>query len=228
MAEFKTPVVFSDFDGTITERDVIITIMERFAPPEWKELKDKILYERTITLKDGVEMLFNLLESSKKSEIVAFIKENVKLREGFEDFLNFCEKENIKLNVLSGGLDFHIEPVLDRFKDRLKILCNKANFNSEKITIDYEYLPKDCSLCGDCGFCKIEAIEKYPKEQFTRILIGDSLTDLSPSKVADIIFARGDLIKYLEQEKRSFIPFSTFYDIQEHVDNLISKRKMLQ
>ena len=177
MTESKTPIIFSDFDGTITERDVIISIMERFAPPEWIEIKNKILYERTITLKDGVEKLFSLIESSKKNEIVGFIKDKVKLREGFEDFLDFCEKEKIEFNVLSGGLDFHIEPVLGKFRNKLKIFCNKANFNSEKIKIDYEYLPKDCSLCGDCGFCKIEVIERFPKERFTRILIGDSLTD---------------------------------------------------
>ncbi len=222
MIEFKTPIIFSDFDGTITEHDVILTIMEKFAPPEWKELKDKILYERTITLKDGVEKLFSLIETSKKNEIISFIKEKVRLREGFEDFLIFCEKENFEFYVLSGGLDFHIEPILERFKGRLKILCNKANFNSKNIKIDYEYLPKNCSLCGDCGFCKIEVIEKYPKEKFTRVLIGDSLTDLAASKVADIIFARGDLIKYLEQENISYIPFQTFYEVKEQLVQKLS------
>lgn len=224
MIKNKKPIIFSDFDGTITERDVIISIMERFAPPEWIEIKNKILYERAITLKDGVEKLFSLIESNKKNEITDFIKEKVKLREGFEDFLSFCEKEKIEFNVLSGGLDFHIEPVLEKFRNKLKIFCNKANFNSKNIKIDYEYLPKDCSLCGDCGFCKIEVIEKYPKEKFTRILIGDSLTDLAASKVVDIVFARGDLIKYLEQEKISYIPFQTFYEVKRQLIQRLSIR----
>lgn len=220
----KIPIIFSDFDGTITERDVILTIMERFAPPEWVEIKNKILYERTITLKDGVEKLFSLIESNKKNKITDFIKEKVKLRGGFEDFLSFCEKEKIEFNVLSGGLDFHIEPVLGKFRNKLKIFCNKANFNSKNIKINYEYLPEDCSLCGDCGFCKIEVIEKYPKEKFTRILIGDSLTDLAASKIADMVFARGDLIKYLEQEKISYIPFQTFYEVKGQLAQKLSIR----
>ena len=149
----KTPIIFSDFDGTITERDVIFIVMEKFAPPKWIQIKDKVLYERTITLKEGVEKLFNLVDSSKKNEIIKYVKEKVKLRQGFTEFLNFCKNEKFEFNVLSGGLDFHIEPVLEDFKDKLKIFCNKANFNSEKIKIDYKYLPKDCSLCGDCGFC---------------------------------------------------------------------------
>ena len=226
MTESKTPIIFSDFDGTITEHDVIISIMEKFAPPEWIDIKNKILYERTVTLKAGVEKLFSLIESSKKNEITNFVKEKAKLREGFADFLNFCKEENIEFNVLSGGLDFHIEPVLEKFRNKLKIFCNKANFSSKNIKIDYEYLPKNCTLCGDCGFCKIEVIEKYPKEKFIRILIGDSLTDLAASKVVDVVFARGDLIKYLEQEKISFIPFNDFHEVKEQlVQKLLTTQK---
>jgi len=218
----KTPIIFSDFDGTITERDVIFIVMEKFAPPKWIQIKDKVLYERTITLKEGVEKLFNLVDSSKKNEIIKYVKEKVKLRQGFTEFLNFCKNEKFEFNVLSGGLDFHIEPVLEDFKDKLKIFCNKANFNSEKIKIDYKYLPKDCSLCGDCGFCKIEIIEHFPKNKFTRILIGDSLTDLGAAKIADMVFARGDLIKYLEQEKISYIPFLNFYEVKEQLVQKLS------
>ncbi len=217
MNQSKIPIVFSDYDGTITERDVILSVMEKFAPSEWVELKNKILYERTITLKDGVERLFGLIKSSKKEEITNYIKEKVKLREGFRRFIDFCEEERFEFYVLSGGIDFLIEPILEEFKERIKICCNKANFNSEYITIDYKYLPINCSLCGTCGFCKIEAIEKYPKDKYLRILIGDSLTDLAASKVVDIVFARADLIKYLEQENISYIPFSNFHEVKEQL-----------
>lgn len=217
MNQPKIPIVFSDYDGTITERDVILSVMEKFAPAEWVELKNKILYERTITLRDGVEKLFGLIKSIKKEEITNYIKEKVKLREGFKEFIAFCENRNIEFQVLSGGLDFLIEPILEGFKEKIKIYCNKANFNSEYVTIDYKYLPTNCSLCGTCGFCKIEAVEKYPKDKYLRILIGDSLTDLAASKVADTVFARADLIKYLEQENISYIPFSNFHEVKEQL-----------
>lgn len=213
----KKPVVFSDFDGTITERDVIVMIMEKFAPPEWVKIKDQILYERTVTLKDGVEKLFSLIDSSKKNEIIQFAKKEAKIRAGFDEFLDFCKKENIEFNVVSGGLDFFVESVLEKYKNKLKIFCNLGNFNSKNIKIDYKYLPKNCSLCGTCGCCKIEIIEKYSKEKYTRILIGDSLTDLAASKVADMVFARGDLIKYLEQDKISYILFENFHEVKEQL-----------
>ena len=217
MASPKKLIIFSDFDGTITEHDVIVMIMEKFAPPEWEEIKNKILYERSITLKDGVEKLFNLIDSNKKNEIISFVKQEAKLRDGFIDFLDFCKREGIDFNVLSGGLDFFVEAVLEKYKDKLKIFCNLGDFNSAKIKIDYKYLPKNCTLCGDCGCCKIEIIENYLKEKFIRVLIGDSLTDLAASKIADVVFARGDLIKYLEQEKITYIPFKDFHEVKEQL-----------
>ena len=219
----RKTVVFSDFDGTITERDVIVMIMEKFAPPVWEEIKDKILYERTITLKDGVEKLFSLIDSNKKNEIIEFAKKEAKIRAGFDEFLNFCIKEDINFYVISGGLDFFVDPVLEKYKDKIKIFCNLGNFKSEKIKIDYKYLPRNCILCGECGCCKIEIIENYPKEEYKRVLIGDSLTDLAASKIVDIVFARSDLIKYLKQEGTLYIQFDDFYEVKEKL-----QQKLLQ
>ncbi len=36
-------IFFSDFDGTITEQDVIDAIMAEFAPPEYKKIQENLL-----------------------------------------------------------------------------------------------------------------------------------------------------------------------------------------
>lgn len=213
----KNLAIFCDFDGTITKRDVIITIMEKFAPPEWVQIKDDILYNRTIPLKTGIEMLFRLIDSNKKEAIESYIKETVQTRDGFEELLIYCNENNIKFHVVSGGLGFHIYPILEKYinnglLNKKNIICNEADFTAEKIKVSYKYLPKNCTLCGDCGCCKIEFLENYPDSY--KIVIGDSLTDLSPSKIADMVFARGDLIKYLNEEKINYVPFETFFEIQ--------------
>lgn len=217
MDNSKKLIIFSDFDGTITERDVIVMIMEKFAPPEWVEIKDKILYQRSITLKDGVERLFSLIDSKKKDTIIEFVKKESRIRAGFNELLDFCKKENIEFNVLSAGLDFFIKPVLENFKDKLNIFCNKANFKSDVIKIDYKYLPKNCELCGQCGCCKVEIIEKYPQERFKRVIIGDGLAELPCAKIADVVFATGNLIKLLEQENIPCIPFNNFYEVKKQL-----------
>jgi 2-hydroxy-3-keto-5-methylthiopentenyl-1-phosphate phosphatase len=90
----KQPIIFCDFDGTITESDNIIAIMKHFAPPEWEGIKDRVLSQR-ISIKDGVGKMFSLLPSEQREEIIQFVKENGILRAGFEDFVTFTQKEQI-------------------------------------------------------------------------------------------------------------------------------------
>lgn len=56
------PIIFCDFDGTITNTDNIISIMKKFAPPEWEALKDGVLQQK-ISISSGVGDMFSLLDS---------------------------------------------------------------------------------------------------------------------------------------------------------------------
>lgn len=78
----KQPVIFCDFDGTITESDNIISIMKHFAPPEWEALKDGV-WNQTLSIKKGVGKMFSLLPSTLKDEIIQYVKEIGVLRAGF-------------------------------------------------------------------------------------------------------------------------------------------------
>ncbi len=61
----RMPVIYCDFDGTITDSDNIIAIMKEFAPPNWEVVKDQIL-SREISISEGVGKLFAELSSEKK------------------------------------------------------------------------------------------------------------------------------------------------------------------
>lgn len=91
----KQPVIFCDFDGTITETDNIIEIMKRFAPPEWEPIKDQILAQ-TISIQEGVGRMFALLSTDLKSEITKFVLSNAKIRPGFQELLQYCKAQDIR------------------------------------------------------------------------------------------------------------------------------------
>lgn len=80
------PVIFCDFDGTITKNDNIIAIMKEFAPPEWNEIKEQILSER-ISIREGVGKLFRLLPSSSKRQLTEFILADAQIAKGLMSLL---------------------------------------------------------------------------------------------------------------------------------------------
>ncbi|MFF2446057.1 2-hydroxy-3-keto-5-methylthiopentenyl-1-phosphate phosphatase [Neobacillus sp. NPDC058068] len=205
------PVIYCDFDGTVTESDNIIAIMKKFAPPEWVAIKDQIL-SRQMSINEGVGKLFSLLPSNLKEEITAFAIENARIRPGFKEFVEFARQEGIPLYIVSGGIDFFLQPILADYSPFAGIYCNESDFSGETIKILWPY---ECdSLCkNDCGCCKPSIIrELNHSEDSFKIVIGDSVTDLEAAKHADFVLARDLLLEKCGEWGINHQGFTTFFD----------------
>ena len=71
--------VVADFDGTVTERAVSIMLLERFAPPDWKELDRNYYYKGELTAREVIRRQFEMIDASDE-EIVDFVRQHAKLR----------------------------------------------------------------------------------------------------------------------------------------------------
>jgi 2-hydroxy-3-keto-5-methylthiopentenyl-1-phosphate phosphatase len=219
------PVIYCDFDGTITESDNIIAIMKRFAPPNWEKIKDQIL-SREISIREGVGKLFSGLPSEKRDEITKFAIENAKIREGFSEFVEFARQENIPLYIVSGGIDFFVYPILEKYGPFEGIYCNHSDFSGENIKILWPYTCD--SLCqNECGCCKPSIIRTINQnnENFT-IVIGDSVTDLEAAKQADFVLARDLLEEKCSEWGLNYKGFTTFYECIEAIKNWIEVKSI--
>lgn len=207
------PVVFCDFDGTVTEKDNIISIMNKFAPSGWNELKDAVL-DRRVSIREGVGRMFSLLPVSLKDEIIQYAVENAEIRPGFQEFLEFAKEEGIPVYIVSGGIDFFIEPIIERFGPFAGVYCNGSDFSRQTIRIEW---PNSCDeqCSNDCGCCKPSIMRKLTQNETYKIVIGDSVTDLEAAKQADFVFARDYLKAKCEEWAIPHTPFETFYDCIE-------------
>ena len=207
----KHPIIFCDFDGTITMNDNIMAIMKKFAPPEWETIKDQILGQE-ITIQQGVTQLFHLLSTSKKEEIIQFVLGQAEIRDGFGEFVDYTKEHHIPLFIVSGGIDFFVKPLLQNFIAEQHIYCNQSDFSGDTISIQW---PHSCdSLClNGCGCCKPSIIRKVSDENSYKIVIGDSITDLQAAKQADKVIARDFLIEKCEELAIPYESFTTFHDV---------------
>lgn len=210
----KKQIIFCDFDGTITEKDNIVQIMKQFGPPGWEVLKDQVL-SQSISIKDGVGKMFNLLPSSLKDEIVDFVLTNAKIRDGFKEFVHFAKEQGIPFYVVSGGIDFFVHPMLKDLGINSGIFCNESDFSGETINILWPH-SCDVNCANQCGCCKPSIIRNFPEEKYERVVIGDSITDLAAARIADMVYARSFLLEKCLEEDLPHAPFETFYDILAH------------
>jgi 2-hydroxy-3-keto-5-methylthiopentenyl-1-phosphate phosphatase len=211
----KPLAIFCDFDGTITQRDMVITLCEKFCPPGWERIKDAIL-SRKKTVREGVAELFALIPSSQKDALITYAREVMKLRAGFPEFLKFCKTNGLLFIVCSGGVDFFIEPLMAPYAAWIhKLYAIPSDFSGPMIQLRHTY------ACETCGTCKVRVMAEYP--QTTKILIGDSITDLHGAHHADVVFARDGLKDYLDQDKVSYHAFETFFDVIKILESFEGK-----
>ncbi|WP_432775078.1 2-hydroxy-3-keto-5-methylthiopentenyl-1-phosphate phosphatase [Brevibacillus gelatini] len=215
----KKLVLFCDFDGTITEKDNIVAIVKKFAPPEWEAITEQILSQQ-ISVQEGVGKLFQLLPSSLRQDIVDYIVQEATIRPGFADFVRFCREEGIELLITSGGIDFFVQPILAPFDlGGVPIYCNGSDFSGENITITW---PHSCDehCTNGCGMCKTTIIRRYDPATHYRVVIGDSITDLAGAKIADYVIARSFLAEKAKELALSHSTFATFHDVIDTLTEL--------
>ncbi len=223
VSNVKKPVIFCDFDGTVTDRDNIMNIMKEFAPPEWEPIKDAILDQR-ITIREGVAEMFSLLPSSKKDEIISYVLDAAEIREGFADFVAFADRTDIPLYITSGGIDFFVRPLLEPYRPLAGIYCNEADFSEDRIQIRFPHgCDEQCESQG-CGMCKPTVIRQLSDEDTFSIVIGDSITDLQAAKGADLVIARDFLVEKCEELGIPYEPFETFHDVTAILERKLEVR----
>jgi 2-hydroxy-3-keto-5-methylthiopentenyl-1-phosphate phosphatase len=215
----RQPIIFCDFDGTITTSDNILALMKHFDPPGWENILHDLLEGRK-SLKAAVGEMFALFPSEQKTSVQDYVLQSAGIREGFAQLLAYCKQSDIPFLITSGGIDFFIYPLLAPFDiNPEQIYCNQSNFKGSHIEIVWQHSCDE--LCDkQCGMCKTRVIRQYPSEQYYRILIGDSLTDFEGSKIVDFVFARSHLLERCQQTNLLHKPYESFFDVIEHLRSL--------
>ena len=203
-------VVFCDFDGTITTQDTFVSMLEKFAP----EIAQKLLpaiFRREISLKEGVHQTLGTISATVYPEIVEYIACQP-IRPGLLELLEFLDRLKIPFIVVSGGLTDMVNAVLQR----QQLLESVTAIYAGEVDTTGELLRAYSIIESEDEFvAKAKAMAKYPAQE--KIAIGDSVTDISMSLAADLVFARDRLMQYLDVENKPYIQWNNFYDVRKHL-----------
>src|SRR6267142_6843307 len=107
MTELQTPkaILFLDFDGTITQRDVVDVILEVYADPAWLKFESE-WREGRIGSRDCLRAQMDLVRASRK-QIDALLDE-IEIDEGLIPLLEVCAAHNVTAHIISDGFDYCI------------------------------------------------------------------------------------------------------------------------
>jgi 2,3-diketo-5-methylthio-1-phosphopentane phosphatase len=208
--------VISDFDGTITLRDVGHHFFERFIPD--RGAHENLLERWKMGLISSRECLEREIAwvRAGRDDLDAFI-DREKLDPFFKDFVDFCNRRKCELMILSDGLDYYIDAILMKYG--FGFIGFKANHllldGNEISGIEFPwYAPGTCEMCANC---KQEHVQKMKEEGYLTVYVGNGYSDRCPAKSADMVFAKGDLLDHCRHEGLDCISFRNFRDVEREM-----------
>ncbi len=201
-------ILVVDFDGTITEADMLDSIAQAFGDEAVNAEVDSGLDAERLTLREVITREFEPVHAPM-DEVVAWALERVRVRAGFRDFVDLARERGWRIVIVSSGFQELIAPVLEREGVEVEVRANQVDLSEGYWRVLWHYE----GVCDSCGeSCKRTVVQELAGEDEI-VYVGDGYSDRCAAQVSDRVFARAGLARYLESEGVPFEPFSDFHEI---------------
>jgi 2-hydroxy-3-keto-5-methylthiopentenyl-1-phosphate phosphatase len=200
-----TRTLVVDFDGTITETDLLDTIARNFGDPVvYQEVEDG-LHEGTISLRECITREFEPV-TAPLEEVVGWVLDHTRIRPGFRELVELASERGWGLLVLSSGFHELIEPVLEREGVRVPVAANRVDARTDGWRVHWS-AKTTCAVCGE--ECKRAAL---PQDREV-IYIGDGISDRCAALASDRVFATRGLARHFDSVGVPYERFDDFHDV---------------
>lgn len=198
-----------DFDGTLSTRDTVDAMLERFAGDNWESVEREWL-DGKIT---AVECMTQQIRMVKADHVTleGFFR-GIQLDASFLPFYQHVSHFS-QVAIVSDGLDHAIKVATrNAALPEIPIYANHLHFVPQGIDISFPRLDATCQAGN--GVCKCTVARDLAQESSGPIiLVGDGKSDACLARRADVVFAKGSLIKYCEAQNIAYHAFQTFADV---------------
>ena len=215
------PILFLDFDGTISRCDAIDLILERFADQNWRVIEEMwkggVIGSRQC-LREQVALI-----AAAPAEINALLDE-IELDAGFEELIKLCRRSEIKTYIISDGFDYCIRRILSRSEAgrKLPVYSSHLEFQNEIWRTAFPHSGKHCR--HHCATCKPQVMKQLNPRRAPTIFVGDGLSDRYAARAADLVFAKKGLATYCAAENISFAAYENLRDVAVKIAELLSEK----
>jgi 2,3-diketo-5-methylthio-1-phosphopentane phosphatase len=209
----ERPVVFLDFDGTISSRDVIDVILERYASPQWLAI-EREWQEGRLGSRGCLREQMALVRATS-GQIDALLAE-IEIDAGLVPLMESCARHAISFHILSDGFDYCIERILERLPSPVKRLLHATEICASHLEpcgdrgwrTTFPFSVEPCA--HGCATCKTTAMQTLTPDGAITVFVGDGMSDRYAADVADVVFAKQRLASYCVDAR---IPYFEYRDL---------------
>ena len=204
----KKRIFLIDFDRTISNEDSTDVLLETHNLEFKKDLRKRYKAGK-VTIRQFIKEGLSSLNITK-DEYIKTLQEKVTIDESFKDFV----KSGLEFRIVSAGSRLNVQGSLLGYGIDLpdeKIISNDLKFDGNKITVENPFLDKEKIY----GVDKKEAVEKFKKQGYEVIYVGDGPSDYRAMEVADFVLVRKGTraVKFCSENGINFREFESFSEI---------------
>lgn len=211
--------LFVDFDGTITTEDIGDKIVTTFADDGWQETERQFSAGK-ISLRLLADVEVQHLRKEREAEAAKFAIGYAKFRSRFEELIEYCESHDVVFEVVSSGMHFYIDPVLEKHGlQRLQRSRPIVKYDSEGRGI--HVMPDGIEDCDFTPMCKCARADFYRGQGYRVIFAGNGSSDRCVAPKVDHLFSTDGLTQYCESERIEHSHLEDFHEVLGELKRLI-------
>lgn len=204
----KKRIFLIDFDRTISNEDSTDVLLETHNPEFKKDLRKRYKAGK-VTIRQFIKEGLSSLNITK-DEYIKTLQEKVTIDESFKDFV----KSGLEFRIVSAGSRLNVQGSLLGYGIDLpdeKVISNDLKFDGNKITVENPFLDKEKIY----GVDKKEVVEKFKKQGYEVIYVGDGPSDYRAMEVANFVLVRKGTraVKFCSENGINFREFESFSEI---------------
>ncbi|MDT7542065.1 MAG: 2-hydroxy-3-keto-5-methylthiopentenyl-phosphate phosphatase [Acidobacteriota bacterium] len=221
----RKPILFLDFDGTISERDAIDAILEEFADERWVAVEEEWKSGR-IGSRECLARQMEFVRAAPR-ELDALLA-SIKLDEGFGALLDACALLNVDVNIVSDGFDYCIRRILTVASDpHVKKLmrgvraCSShlAHAGGGRWQTEFPYYRSPCA--HGCATCKPAVMNLLNPQDAVSVFVGDGLSDRYAAREADLVFAKKSLALFCREQSIAHTVYASLNDVATRLEEIV-------
>lgn len=209
-------LVLSDFNGTISLSNIAEHILEKFADKKWLYY-DKLCLEGKMSLDEAMVYEYSLLKAPV-DEILNEVDRIYQIRSHFKDFIEYCKTNTIPFVIVTTGLDFVINHMLQHLgvADYVELVAFTTEVNPDK-SLKINNIERFDESKKDF---KSDYVSYYKELGCKVVYIGDSFSDFNAVLESDIVFSvrNSKLSAYCEEKSITFSEFDDFSELTNKIE----------
>jgi 2-hydroxy-3-keto-5-methylthiopentenyl-1-phosphate phosphatase len=214
------PVVFLDFDGTISRVDVVDALLDRYADPAWQRIESEWKAGRIGSRACLAGQL--ALVRATRDDVEALL-ESVDIDPGFLPLLDACARAGIGTHIVSDGFDYCIGRILRQVPASHQAQLARVSVHASHLEPDasgswktaFGFMETECE--HGCATCKPAVMAALNPGRAPSIFVGDGLSDRYAAAVADVVFAKDALAVYCAEQGIAFHRYESLADVAAFV-----------